>query len=129
MNRLLQAAAATVLFASPAFAHDAKFHKGPKVEGEVVSLTDDHLAVATDKGTVDVTLSAETKYERGEEGAPADRGALKQGEHVMVSGHKLESGTFAASDVMIHAGDHEGHGDRNCGDDHDDHSAGHQRRP
>ena len=50
-----------------------------------------------------VYLTDETKYEQGADGAKAAKGALREGQHVMVSGHKLASGKFAASEVMIHA--------------------------
>jgi|SRR5579883_1666684 len=118
MKRLLQALVTTLLFVSPALAHDAKFHKGPKVEGTVVSLNGEQLAVATDNGIVNVALSDETKYEQGAEGAPAERGALKEGEHVIVSGHKLESGQFAASRVLVQGDAHDASGERCGGDDH-----------
>lgn len=90
------------LFVSPAFAHDPKLHKGPKVEGKVVAVKENRLEVGTNDGTVAVTLSPETKYEFGAAGEKAEKSALREGQHVMVSGHKLESGAFAASEVMIH---------------------------
>ena len=104
MKRLIRILVAAALFASPAFAHDPKLHKGPKVEGKVVSLKGDRLEVgATKGGNVAVYLTDETKYEQGADGAKAARSALREGQHVMVSGHKLASGKFAASEVMIHA--------------------------
>jgi len=115
MKRIILALCTTLLLASPAFAHDPKLHKGPKVEGKVVSLKGDHLEVATKDGTVSVTLSPETKYEQGATGEQATKSALKEGEHVMVVGHKLESGEIAASEVMVHAESGHPH-------DHDAHS-------
>ena len=107
MKRTLVTLSITLLLASPAFAHDPKLHKGPKVEGKVVSLKDDHLVVETKDGTVSVTLSPETKYEQGAAGEKATRGDLKEGQHVMVMGHKLDSGAVGASEVMVHGnGDH-----------------------
>ena len=104
MKRLIHILVATALFASPAFAHDPKLHKGPKVEGRVVAVSGDRLEVGMTKGgTVAVYLTDETKYEQGAGGAKAARSALREGQHVMVSGHKLASGKFAASEVMIHA--------------------------
>jgi cytochrome c-type biogenesis protein CcmE len=104
MKRLIRILITTALFASPAFAHDPKLHKGPKVEGKVVSLKGDRLEVGTTKGgTVAVYLTDETKYEQGADGSKAARSALREGQHVMVSGHKLASGKFAASEVMIRA--------------------------
>jgi hypothetical protein len=105
MKRLIHILIATAVFAPPAFAHDPKLHKGPKIEGEVVSLKDDRLDVGTKDGTVAVTLSPDTTFEQGESGKKAERGTLKQGQHVMVAGHKLGSGGFVATAVMIH-GDH-----------------------
>ena len=104
MKRLIFAFIASALFDSPALAHDPKLHKGPKVEGKVVSVEGNRLQVGTNDGTVAVTLSPETKYEEGPAGAKAEKLALHEGQHVMVSGHKLESGEFVASEVMIHGG-------------------------
>lgn len=103
MKRLIRAVIATALLATPAFAHDPKLHKGPKVEGKVVAVKGDRFEVGTEGGTVAVYLTDETKYEQGADGAKAARSALREGQHVMVSGHKLASGKFAASEVMIHA--------------------------
>ena len=103
MKRFIHILIATAVFAPPAFAHDPKLHKGPKVEGKVVSVTADRLKVATKGGTVAVTLTPETKYEKGEEGEKTAKDTLRAGQHVMITGHKLESGELAAADVMIHA--------------------------
>lgn len=102
MKRLIPLLAATVLVATPALAHDPKLHRGPQVEGKVVSLKGDELEVGTRDGNVAVALSSETKYERGTVGEKATKGDLQAGDRVMVSGHKLESGKFAAAEVMIH---------------------------
>lgn len=101
MKRLIHTLIATALFATPALAHDPKLHKGPKVEGEVISVTGNRLEVGTKGGAVAVTLTPETKFEQGEGGAKAAKSDLKEGRHVMVSGRKLGSGEFAASEVMI----------------------------
>lgn len=102
MKRYIPILFATALFASPALAHDPEFHRGPKVEGKVVSVTGNRLEVEAAGGTMAVTLNPETKYEWGVAGEAAAMGMLEPGQHVMVSGHKLESGEFAAADVMIH---------------------------
>lgn len=107
MKRILYALFATLLLASPALAHDPKLHKGPKVSGKVVSLQGDRLEVGTDGGPVAVTLTPETAYESGTDGGKATKAALKEGQTVMVSGHKLASGAFAAAEVMIHGTDDE----------------------
>ena len=103
MKRLIHAVIATALLATPALAHDPKLHKGPKVEGKVVSVKGDRLELGAPGSTVIVYLTDETKYEQGAAGAKAARGALREGQRVMVSGRKLASGKFAASEVMIHA--------------------------
>ncbi|MBN8900884.1 MAG: hypothetical protein J0H57_07600 [Rhodospirillales bacterium] len=105
MKRICYALLATPLAASPALAHDPKLHKGPKVSGKVVSIQGDRLEVGTDSGPVAVTLTPETSYESGADGGKATKAALKVGQTVMVSGHKLESGAVAASEVMIHGSD------------------------
>lgn len=103
MARSIYALIATILFAAPAFAHDPKLHKGPKVEGTIVSLKGDKLVVQTNDDPVKVTLSLETSYEQGIAGEKATKSALKEGGHVMIFGHKLESGELVASEVMIYA--------------------------
>lgn len=85
-----------------AFAHDAKSHKGPMIEGKLVSIEKDRASLETDKGKVMVTLSPETKFEVGMDGEKGERSQLKEGQYLMVMGHKLESGEFAASEVMMH---------------------------
>lgn len=107
MKRILYAFLATLLLASPALAHDPKLHKGPKVSGKVVSIKGDRLEVGTDNGPVAVTLTPETAYESGTDGGKATKASLKEGQTVMVSGHKLESGALAASEVMIHGDEDE----------------------
>lgn len=101
MNRLIHAVIATALIAAPALAHDPKLHVGPKVEGKVVSVNGDRLEVGTVGGVVAVTLSPNTTYELEMDGRKAERSVLKDGQEVKVSGHRLGSGEFAASEVMI----------------------------
>lgn len=101
MKRYICMFLATALVASPALAHDPKLHRGPKVEGKVVSVTGNRVVVETTSGTVAVTLNPETKYEQGDAGVEAAKVVLKPGQHVLVSGHKLESGDFAATGVMV----------------------------
>lgn len=109
MKRLTRTLLTTFLLATPAFAHDPKEHKGPRVEGEVVSVTGTRLEVATKDGPVAVTLSPETTVERGDAGETASKEDLKLGQHVTVVGHKLASGGIAASSVHL-LGSHEGGG-------------------
>ena len=101
-----------VLFLSlttSAFAHDEKLHKGPMIEGKLLSISGDIAFVETKGGKVSVALSSETKFEAGTEGNAAKKSDLKEGQHVMVSGHKLESGELAATGVMIHSESGAGH--------------------
>lgn len=95
----------TALMASPALAHDPKLHRGAKVVGKVISVTGNRVEVETTSGTVAVTLYPETSYEQGDAGVDAAKVMLQPGQHVMVSGHKLESGDFAATGVMIDSDD------------------------
>lgn len=111
MKRLTRTVLATFLLATPAFAHDPKEHKGPRVEGEIVSLTGTRLEVGTTNGPVSVILSPETRVERGEAGRKASKEDLKPGQHVTVVGQKLASGGLAASSVHLH-GEDEGGGNK-----------------
>lgn len=106
MKRFTCILLATFLLATPAFAHDPKEHKGPKVEGEVVSVTETRLDVRTKDGPVSVKLSPETTVERGNAGDKASKGDMKPGHHVMVVGHKLAGGGLVASSVHL-LGSHE----------------------
>ena len=111
MNRITYSLLATLFLSTPALAHDSKLHTGPKVEGEVVSLTESRLGVGTTEGVVAVSLSPETTVERGEGGEKVGRAALKPGQHVVVNGHKLAGGELAASSVLIVGGHDRGTGD------------------
>lgn len=108
MNQLTYSLLATLFLPTPALAHDSKHHTGPKVEGEVVSLTESRLGVGTKEGVVAVNLSPETSVERGEGGEKVDRADLKPGQHVVVNGHKFAGGELAASSVLIVGGHDEG---------------------
>jgi len=91
-----------LFFAVPvaAFAHDASMHKGKNTIGEVMSIANDKLVMKTDKGSVPVTLIADTKVEL-EEGQAVTKGNLKVGDHLMVTGTKLPSGELVAKEIMI----------------------------
>lgn len=100
MKQLTQLFLIATFFAAPAFAHDPILHKGPKVEGEIVAVHSDRLDIGTDQGTVAVTLATETTFE-SETGQKADRSNLKKGQHVQIAGHKLPTGGFIATMVML----------------------------
>jgi hypothetical protein len=103
---------ALLLVSSPAFAHDTKSHKGPMVEGKLTLLQNDRAEIQTEKGKTLVIFVAETKFETGMDGKAGTRSDLKVGQNIMISGHKLESGEFAATEIMIHdahAGEPEEH--------------------
>jgi Domain of unknown function (DUF5666) len=95
-----------------AYAHDASQHKGTRYEGAVLATSGDSLQLKTDKGTEKVTLDKNTKIEVGDEGKAGKSSDVKVGDHVMVSGHKLESGEIVATEIMVH--DKDGH----AGNDH-----------
>ena len=90
-----------------AFAHDASMHKGKATMGEITSVDGDRLAMKTAKGSVNVTMNADTKVEleKGEGGTKDD---LKVGKHLMVTGTKLPGGELVAKVVMIHGEDEHG---------------------
>lgn len=121
MKRLLLMFFATLIFISPVLAHDKEAHKGPKIEGKLLSLQGNKAEVQTKSQKVTVLLSAETKYELGAEGKPSTKTELKPGSDVMVHGHKLESGEFGATEIMINAaasGEHDDDGDDEGADHH-----------
>ena len=91
----------TSAFTSHAFAHDAKFHKGPKIEGSVVAVKGDRVEVKTDKGNVVVLLTPDTKLEE-DKAETTPMGEIKEGQAVVVHGHKLVSGEMAATDIIVH---------------------------
>lgn len=93
---------ALLLFASTAFAHDAALHKGPMIEGAIKSVRANEMQLKTEEGIVLVHLSVNTKFEFANDGQEAPRHALREGERVMVYGHKLENGALGATEVMIH---------------------------
>lgn len=85
-----------------AYAHDASQHKGPRYEGAVFAITGDSLQLKTDKGTEKVTLDKSTTIEVGDEGKAGKSSDVEVGDHIMVSGHKLESGEIVATEIMVH---------------------------
>ena len=117
MKRLLLIFFATLIFINPALAHDKEAHKGPKIEGKLLSLQGNKAEVQTASRKVTVLLSAETKYELGAEGKPSTKTELKPGSDVMVHGHKLETGEFGATEIMINAAASGGHHDDDDGED------------
>lgn len=116
MKRIGQVLVVSLCFATSAFAHDPKMHKGPKVEGDVVAVQSDRIDLKTPDGVVAVTLAPETSYEEGDAGNKADRSALKKGQHVTVAGHKLPNGGLVAAMVMI-GGAHDESEPHHHGDD------------
>ncbi len=105
MKRLMPCLVTLLFFAIPAFAHDEMFHKGAMIEGKLSSLNGDRADLQTDKGSSVVMLYPETTYELGSEGKPGKRADLKEGAHLMVHGHKLETGEFGAKEIMIYFGE------------------------
>lgn len=89
-------------------AHDPSKHKGKPTQGEVLSVTKDHIELKTAAGTKTVTLVEKTKIERGNQTAtPAD---LRKGDHVMVFGTTLASGELVAREILIgKPATHKGH--------------------
>ena len=105
MKTLLSSFLFLLFFAVPAVAHDKKFHKGPMIEGKLLSVQGEKAEVQTQTEKVTVLLSPDTKYETGAEGQVATKADLQAGCALMVYGHKLESGEFGATEVMIGAAD------------------------
>ena len=90
-----------VLFmAGLAAAHEQSLHKGHPTEGEVVSVSGERLKLKTSKGTVLVTVSETTRFERG--AGEATRKDFHQGDHVSVFGTTLASGELVAREIIIH---------------------------
>ena len=102
MKTLFLSITLTLFIVTSAQAHDAKLHQGPMLKGELISLKNDKASIKTSEGEVTILLSPETKFEAGMEGKKAEKTDLKQGQQLMVMGHKLEDGEFAAAEVIMH---------------------------
>lgn len=101
-----------------ASAHDASAHKGKPVRGTVTAVSEGTLTLSTDDGPASVTLTADTKVERGEK--DVGRGALTSGARVAVFGTKVPGEGLVAKEVVLE-GDtpHEaGHGEGHEGQTH-----------
>lgn len=82
--------------APAAFAH-AGAH-GPRM-GEVLSVGTDSFELKTEKETLLITLTADTKFEK--DGKPASRDLLKNGDRVGVDARKSEAGALEATRVVL----------------------------
>lgn len=102
MKRTIAVFFAMLFFASTTLAHDAALHKGTMIEGTIKSVRANEMQLKTEEGIVLVHLSANTKFEFSKDGKEAPRHALREGEQVMVFGHKLENGALGATEVMVH---------------------------
>jgi hypothetical protein len=80
-------------------AHDKSLHKGRPTEGQVVSVVGDRLDLKTAQGLKKVTLTEETKFERGDKAAA--RADLKKGEQVTVFGTTLATGEIVGNEVLL----------------------------
>jgi hypothetical protein len=94
---------------SAAFAHEESKHAGKPVEGTVTELSQDTLKLATGAGPASVTLTPETKVERGEK--DVGRAALVSGARVAVFGTKVPGQGVVAKEIVLDAesGYAEGH--------------------
>lgn len=98
-----------LVLAASAWAHEESMHKGKATHGTVTALSGETLTVQTDNGPLSVTLTKETKFERGEKDAGRD--ALVSGAHVAVFGTKVPGEGLVAKEVVIDEGgmkEHEG---------------------
>lgn len=100
MNRtLLSGLMLSILLASPAWAHDAKYHKGKPVEGTVQDTRADGFDLKTEKETIKVTYDKELNVEHGD--SHVTREAIHAGDKVGVLGTRLASGDLVAHEVLI----------------------------
>ena len=98
-----------LLLSTSAWAHEESMHKGKATHGTVTALSGQKLTLETDKGPVTVSLTKDTKVERGEKDAGRD--ALVAGVHVAVFGTKVPGEGLVAKEVVIEEGgmkEHEG---------------------
>lgn len=102
MKNFLLIIAFLIIVVDYTYAHDAKDHKGSMIEGTLILLEKDKASIKTEKGNLSITFMPETKFEVGIEGVKGERSQLKEGQYLMVMGHKLKSGDFAATEVMMH---------------------------
>lgn len=101
MKRIIISAALVSLVAGAStFAHEQSLHKGRATEGEVTAVSETGLTLKTVKGTVPVTVSEKTQFERGEE--RATRQDVHQGDSVSVFGTVLADGEVVAREIVIH---------------------------
>ena len=100
-----------VITVSSARAHDASQHKGKPVTGTVSSVNNDTLVLSTGTGPLNVTLTPNTKIERGEQ--DAGRAALVNGAGVAIFGTKVPGQGLVAKEIVLDAKTvnerHEGH--------------------
>ena len=91
--------AASLMFASVLFGHDAKFHKGNATEGQIVSIDGSNVVMKTAKGDVKVTLNKDTKYEMGDQAVDVNH--FKKGDKIAVIGTKLATGEIVAKEMIM----------------------------
>lgn len=84
-----------------AWAHGESPHKGNPVRGTVTAVSEDTLTLETDDGPTSVTLTIDTKVERGEQ--DVGRRALASGSRVGVFGTKVPGHGLVAREVVVEA--------------------------
>lgn len=89
-------------FVSAAYAAEGKMEQGTMIEGTVESVSGDLLRLKTSGGAAVVKVVKETKVVMGMNGPAAAKEDIQAGDFLMISGRKLESGEFAADEIMIH---------------------------
>lgn len=94
------------LLVTAALAHEQSMHKGRATEGEVAAVSDKGLSLKTAKGTVPVTVSEKTEFERGDD--KVTKNDIHQGDHVSVFGTVLADGELVAREIVIHPAGGEG---------------------
>ena len=97
-KRLVVAVGAALMVTTSALAHDQAM-RAKATHGTVTAVHGEHLSVETDKGSIDVTLTDETRVERNEKAVGRD--TIAPGAHVAIFGTKVPGQGLVAKSIEL----------------------------